>query len=208
MRSRAAARRARYCSFPIEADSATTRSETERLLLRPFATADVDALHAMWVLPEVRRYLWDDIVIERSTAASVVEASGLSFAEQGYGLCRVERRDDDALVGFCGLRDYDDPGGGTRPELLYGLAPDHWHLGYAFESAVAVLRFGFEQCGLDRIDGGIDPPNERSRRVLERLGMHDWRRLEINGLPADFSQLLPSDFWTAEHRAAQYQLVA
>jgi hypothetical protein len=38
--------------------------------------------------------------------------------------------------------------------------------------------------------------------------MHDWRRLEINGLPADFSQLLPSDFWTAEHRAAQYQLVA
>jgi hypothetical protein len=35
----------------------------------PFASEDLDALHALWTDPDVRRYLWDDIVISRERAA-------------------------------------------------------------------------------------------------------------------------------------------
>ena len=184
------------------------RIETARLLMRPFEATDVDALHALWVLPDVRRYLWDDVVIERDTAVAVIEASRISFAERGYGLCCLQRRDTAGLVGFCGLRDYDELGGATRPELFYGLAPDYWRRGYAFEASAAVLRFGFEECGLDRIDGGVDPPNERSRRVLERLELHDWQRIAVKGLPADFARLTRTDFESAAYREAPYRLVA
>jgi RimJ/RimL family protein N-acetyltransferase len=184
------------------------RIETERLWLRPFEAADVDALHALWRLPDVRRYLWDDIEIERATAADVVAATQASFAERGYGLCCVHPRGGGALVGFCGLRDYEDPGGETYAEVLYGLHPDQWRRGFAFEAAVAMLRFGFEVCGLARIDGGIDPPNARSRAVLERLGMTGWRRIELDGLPADYASLSRAAFEAAGHEAARYTLIA
>ena len=94
-----------------------------------------------------------------------------------------------------------------RTELLYGLDPAHWRRGYAFEASVAILRFGFEECGLDPIYGGIDPPNDRSRRVLERRGMRRWRRVEIGGLPADYSELTRSRFEAGGHHAARYLAV-
>ena len=35
---------------------------TARILLRPYTREDVDRLRALWTAPEVRRYLWDDVV--------------------------------------------------------------------------------------------------------------------------------------------------
>ena len=185
-----------------------SRIETERLILQPFADSDVDALHALWLQPDVRRYLWDDERIDRDTAASVVTRSVASFSETGYGLCCVNARDDGSRIGFCGLRDYDEGDGVQLPELLYGLDPAHWRHGYAFEASVATLRFGFEECGLDPIHGGIDPPNGRSRRVLERLGMRGWRRLEIRGLPADYAELTRSRFESRGHHEDRYLVVS
>lgn len=188
------------------------RIETERLALRPFALGDVDVLHALFVLPDVRRYLWDDVAIGRDVVEGVVEASREGFSSVGYGFFRVERRAGPAagegLVGFAGLRDWDDPeaSGPGRPEVLYGLDPRFWRQGLAFEAAVAVLRFGFDECGLPAIDGGIDPPNVRSRSVLERLGFAGWRRLEVGGLPADYATLARDPFRTGPHAGAPYAL--
>jgi len=182
------------------------RIETERLWMRPIETSDVAALHALFVLPDVRRYLWDDVVIERDVVADVAEASAASFMSQGYGFWWVERQGEPGLVGFGGLRDYEDPASGPRPEVLYGLDPAHWRNGYALEIAVAMLRFGFEECDFTRIDAGIDPPNARSRSVLERLGMGSWRRLEFSGLPADYAHLTRAEFAAAAHSRAAYRL--
>ena len=52
---------------------------TARLRLRPFAPGDVEALHAHWTDPDVRRYLWDGREIARQEAADVVEESLASF---------------------------------------------------------------------------------------------------------------------------------
>jgi len=59
-----------------------TRIATARLILRPFAAADVDDLHRLWVDPGVRKFLWDDQVILRETAVAVVESSIESFARK------------------------------------------------------------------------------------------------------------------------------
>ena len=172
------------------------RLSTDRLALRPFAAADVDALHALWTQPLVRRYLWDDVVIDRATAEDVVTASVALVAARGYGLCVVHERDGGAFVGFCGLRDFADPraGGAARPELLYGLDPHYWSRGYAFEASVAVLRFAFDDRALEVVHAGTDPPNERSRRVLDRLGFQGWERIEVGGLPADYASVDATGF--------------
>jgi RimJ/RimL family protein N-acetyltransferase len=47
---------------------------TGRVLLWPWRHDDTDALHTLWAAPEVRRYLWDDIVITHETAQRAVES--------------------------------------------------------------------------------------------------------------------------------------
>jgi len=58
---------------------------TERLILRPWTLQDVDALHLLWTDPDVRRYLWDDVVISRERAVGAVRAHFQSVATRGIG---------------------------------------------------------------------------------------------------------------------------
>lgn len=140
---------------------------TARLRVRPATADDVDALHALWTAPAVRRFLWDDVAISRARAAAVV-ADGTAAAAQGLGLWVAEALDDGLLVGFVALLPLDD---GPGAELLYGLAPAAWGHGFATEAAAAVLAWGLGPRGLARVVARADAPNDASLRVMARLGM-------------------------------------
>jgi ribosomal-protein-alanine N-acetyltransferase len=143
--------------------------ETARLRLRPARESDVDALHALWTDPKVRRFLWDDRVIDRATAAERVSASLASFETAGWGLWVVEERDGPGeLLGHAGLIELDPALG---PELIYAFHPSVWGRGYAGEASRAVLAHAFGVLGFARMPGRTDTPNRESARVLERLGM-------------------------------------
>ena len=57
-----------------------TELSTERLVLRPFALDDVDALHMLWADREVRRYLFDGEVPARERVVEIVENTVERFA--------------------------------------------------------------------------------------------------------------------------------
>jgi RimJ/RimL family protein N-acetyltransferase len=57
---------------------------TQRLVLRPWTHEDVDALHALWTTPEVRRYLWDDVVITRDIVERLVDSQISADATGGF----------------------------------------------------------------------------------------------------------------------------
>jgi len=145
-------------------DAATI--DTPRLRLRPCTADDTPALHALWTDPDVRRHLWDDVVIPAERAAATVAAGVASFAERGYGLWVVVPRDAERLVGFCGLRT-----AGGDVELVYGITPDHWRCGLATEAVRAVLAHAFGTLGLARVLGATDASNAASVRVMEKAGM-------------------------------------
>ena len=157
--------------------------ETERLRLRPFRLDDVDALHALWTDPGVRRFLWDDRAIERETAERVVRAALDDEAERGFGLWTLHLREEPGVIGFCGFRSLE---GDVEVELLYGVHPDFWGQGLALEASRAALERLFEDCPLDRVWALADPPNAQSFRVMEKLGMRFDRDGEFQGLPARF----------------------
>lgn len=164
---------------------------TDRLILRPIAPSDVDALHNFWTDPAVRKYLWDNEIISRETVEDIVAASERCFAEVGSGLFAVElAQAPGELVGFCGLRRMAD---GPDLELLYGVLPRHWGEGLVSEAARAVLQHGFEACGLSRVMGATDTPNQRSVRVMQRLGMVFEERREYKGLDTVFYSISPKD---------------
>lgn len=153
--------------------------ETVRLFLRPYTLDDVDALHRLWTDPDVRRYLWDDEVIARERAALEVDQSIASFQANGFGSWTLRLRQDECLAGFCGLRTCGEP---RQIEILYGMAPAVWGWGLATEAVGAVLEFGIEKCGLDRIIGRTDTPNIASMRVMEKAGMKLVGREQNDGL--------------------------
>jgi len=171
------------------------RLTTARLALRPCASQDLDALHALWTDAEVRRFLWDDRVIERSVAAEAIEASLASFAERGIGQWVIGPRAGGGTIGFAGLRAIE---GESGVELLYGLAPAHWHFGYAVEASHAVLAHGFEVAGLARIAGRTDSPNRASARVLERLGMRFQGERPVAGRPTLHYAISRAEFFGEE----------
>lgn len=169
--------------------------ETDRLRMRPLAESDVDAMEHFCTNPEVRRYLWDDQILERNAVVEIIDNSRTSFDDEGFGFFALELRDDavDAagLIGFCGHRRFED---GEQIELIYGILPEHWGIGLVSEAATEALRDVFDRCGVDRVIAATDTPNQRSVRVMQRLGMTFDCRREFHGLDTVFYSMSRGDF--------------
>jgi len=71
----------------------------------------------------------------------------------------------------------------------YWIGRDHAGQGLVPEGVAAVLRYGFEDLGLHRLEAAIVPRNQASRRVAEKLGLRDEgtarRFLQIRGVYED-----------------------
>lgn len=124
---------------------------------RPLEPSDADALHALFTEPGVRQYLFDDIVLTREETQRHVEAA------LTHDAWVVEL--DGLVVGFASLR----PVGNDR-ELMIAISKRCWGRGVAFRAARAAIRHGFDVLKLERILAAADLPNERSHRLMARLG--------------------------------------
>ena len=152
--------------------------ETARLFLQPYTRDNLDALHRLWTDPDVRRYLFDDEIMERAWVAAEIEHNLACFETQGFGQWAMFLKGHDALIGFCGYRSFLDP---PEVQLLYGLAPKQWGQGFAPEAARAIIRYGFETLGFDKIIASTDAPNEASLRVMKKVGKTFQKRVLIDG---------------------------
>lgn len=161
--------------------------ETERLRLRPSTEADIPALHKLWTHPNVRAFLWDDVVITEQRAREAVLHSVKSFEEEGAGVWVVLSKKKDKLVGFCGLGHY-----GKQPEkeLLYGIDPLLWGNGFATEVSQAMVRYAFEELHCPVILAGADPLNEASFRVIDKLGMQFVRRVQAKSMKEEMIDII------------------
>ena len=73
------------------------------------------------------------------------------------------------MIGTCGFNAFDCDNGST--EIGYVLNPAYWGHGYACEAVEAVLRFGFIDIGLNRIEARHMVGNDRSAGVMKHCGM-------------------------------------
>ena len=144
---------------------------TKRLLLRPYAPGDVDALYAYQRLPEVHRYLYTEPRTRSQVEDLVAERAGSAMlAEAGQALTLVaELTETGELVGDCILFWHSQEH--QQGEVGYVFNPAYHGRGLATEAVGALLRLGFDGLGLHRIAGRLDARNIASARVLERAGL-------------------------------------
>jgi len=141
---------------------------TERLVLRPMRTDDLEFVFRHFSNPDVYRYLVDASPVETvEQARSIVE---FYTAERDAPQRRwvITRADDAEPIGTCGFHLWSRAH--HRAELGYDLAPEWWGRGLMSEALDAALRHGFDDLLLHRVAACIHPDNLASLRLAERLG--------------------------------------
>ena len=66
-------------------------------------------------------------------------------------------------------------------DIGFAILPEHEGKGYALEIAAQTLAYGKEQLRLPRIVAITNHDNERSVRLLNKLGMHHQQNVHLNG---------------------------
>ena len=142
---------------------------TERLVLRRWSDEDRQPFADMNGDAVVMEHMQG--TISRDASDAFIDRIEACWDERGWGLWAVEVAGGAPFIGYVGLWPADDVTGQPMVEVGWRLATAHWDRGFAVEAAREALRFGFEEVGLAEIVSFTVPQNERSWRVMERIGL-------------------------------------
>ncbi len=152
--------------------------ETDRLNIRSFTTADIEAFAAIVADAAVMRYLGGSMTYA-DTEHYVTRAIDTE-RDAGFSRYAVELKRNGELVGMCGFAPVED-----YIDLGYRFDQRHWGLGFATEAARAVVEDGFAHHGFTEIVGMAHPENSSSIGVLKKLGFTFERDQQTpRGMPA------------------------
>jgi RimJ/RimL family protein N-acetyltransferase len=140
------------------------------LLLRRWQEEDLEPFSAISGDPEVMEHF--PAPLSHQQSAALIGRTEASFEAHGYGLWAVELCGEASLAGFVGaLAVEDDLPFYPAVELGWRLGREFWGRGIAIEGARAVSEYAFQTLGLRELVAYTAARNQRSQRVMERLGM-------------------------------------
>lgn len=174
--------------------------ETDRLLIRPFALADMDAIHEILDVELSAADVGNTGPQQYEQRREWLQWTVMNYAELAklyqppYGDRAVVVKDTHQLIGACGYAPCLFPFGqlpsygldltatglnSNEFGLYYAISPSQQRRGYAAEPAQALLDYAFNELHLRRVVATTTYDNEGSMGVMRRLGM----RLERNPFP-------------------------
>lgn len=155
-----------------------TLLETPRLRLRELATEDAGFILELVNEPAWTRFIGDRGVHTLDDARDyILTGPRAMYGRLGFGLWLVETNDDGATpLGICGLLKRE---GLADVDLGFAFLERFWGRGYALEAATATLAHGRGKLKLPRIVAITSPDNERSGRLLEKLGFRHERMIRL-----------------------------
>jgi ribosomal-protein-alanine N-acetyltransferase len=143
--------------------------ETRRLRLRKLSLRDAPFIVELLNDEDFLRFIGDRGVRDEEGALDYLQEGPLaSYRENGFGLWMVERAEDDAAIGICGLLQRPAL---DAPDIGFASLPSFRGIGYGYEAARAVLDHGLGALGLQRILAVTQSDNEASISLLIKLGM-------------------------------------
>jgi RimJ/RimL family protein N-acetyltransferase len=151
--------------------------KTDRLLLRPLTTADLEEVVEMHSTPEVERTMG---AFDRRTARARLERNELEWDERGHGLVAILERATGRFLGRSGLKYWSQF---DETEVGWVLRPEVWGQGFATEAGRACIDWGFGTLQVPYLTAMIVPDNHRSIAVAKRLGMEPLRSDALMDLP-------------------------
>lgn len=145
--------------------------KTERLFLSEMTLADTEILFGYWSDDSVTRYM----NIEPFQSLQPVEEMIRMLRQleiEGKALrCVIILQATGEIIGTCGFNYIDHEN--QRAEIAYDLGMRFWKHGYATEAVQSLMKWGIESFNLHRMEAKVDPRNEASISLLEKLGFQE-----------------------------------
>ncbi len=155
---------------PVKSLETVPPLRSPRLILRPLLEADFDHVHAYSSDTEVVKFMqWGPNTVEQTrNFMNACFANQKTDPRVTYDFA-VVLADTAEFVGSITLRLLKE--GSPLGEIGYCYSRASWGQGYASEAAEAVMRFAFDQLGMQKVSATCDPLNFGSAKVLQKAGM-------------------------------------
>lgn len=159
--------------------------ETNRLLLRELTLDD-----APFILELVNDPAWLQFIGDRGlgsvedTRSYIQNAPMAMYAKYGFGSWLVERQEDGASIGLCGLIKRDTL---EDVDIGFSFLPQYRSKGYAYKAAAATLDYAKSNVRLKRVVAITTPDNQSSIKLLERLGFKLERIVTLGNNPEELN---------------------
>lgn len=140
--------------------------QTKRLILREIRESDEDSIFEIYSDQKVAEYDNFEPIDKKEYAIKCIRRYIDNFHEHEEIRWGLARKEDDVLVGTCGLSDFDEEVG--MCEIGYDLMRSQWNRGYMTEAIEKIVEFAFEKINVNRIQADTDPKNIASMCVLEK----------------------------------------
>lgn len=144
---------------------------SDRLILRQWQEEDFLPFTQLSSDPQVMEYMPN--VLSEEEATKWAKSMQKFIAEKKYGLFAVELIATHKFIGYAGLIPVTFSSSFTPAvEIGWRLDREYWGNGYATEAARYCLQLAWSQLKLSRVVSFTALPNNRSIRVMQKLGMH------------------------------------
>jgi RimJ/RimL family protein N-acetyltransferase len=173
---------------------------TERLLMRSWREGDLDGWDRWLNVPALAATVGG--LQSREDIAAALDRMQACEVQNGFCFWALERLEDSAFIGFCGLKRFTADGAAPVlngvPEIGWRLRQDAWGQGYAREAATATLDLAFGRFAVDEVYAITLTHNARSWGLMRRLGMTARPNLDFD-MPVHGRHVtyrIGSDEWT------------
>ncbi|MBE5873696.1 MAG: GNAT family N-acetyltransferase [Lachnospiraceae bacterium] len=149
----------------------TQRLETERLILRRFVSEDADAMYKNWASDsEVTKFLTWPTHSSVDVSKYVTDDWVNSYSnEKYYQWAIVLKENGDVPIGSISAVDMKEDI--SMVQIGYCIGRNWWNKGITSEAMQEVMKFFFEEIGVNRVEARHDPKNPNSGKVMEKCGM-------------------------------------
>ncbi len=142
--------------------------ESERLLFRKYLLSDARDLLLIRSNDDVMRFMDVERFESIGDAEKLINSTEESYKKQEGITWVIIERHSNSFIGYFGFwRIIPEH---CRAEIGYALKREFWGKGYMYETINRMVRFGFETMKLHSIEANVNPANEKSKRVLEKIG--------------------------------------
>jgi len=148
----------------------TKELETERLILRRFTVLDAERMFNNWANDaEVTKYLTWKPHKNVSDSRNILEQWVQDYRNNNFYLWAIVLKEINEPVGSISVVKQQDEI--KMVHIGYCIGKRWWNRGFTSESLRAIIKFFFEEVGVNRIESRHDPDNPNSGKVMAKCGM-------------------------------------
>jgi len=170
--------------------------ETKRLIMREISEQDSLDYFKLDSDPEVHTYLGSKPIKTIVEAEKIISYIQKQYIENGIGRWAVIEKESGDFIGWSGFKLMTSIVNNRTQyyDLGYRFIKQYWGKGYATETAVASLDYGFTQLNQKEICAMADINNIASNRILQKIGMKKINRFDYENTPFNFYSITEEDW--------------